>query len=122
MNFLKRIFGEPVERRTALDAAREVLVAGYRRIAAQRGCAPGPEFPDDKIVEIYTRVCTEFASAAKIRNERIPGTILNHIALHFMVMSQGFGNEIYEWQFPYEIEKYLAEGLREDFKQPLSLF
>jgi hypothetical protein len=123
-SFLERIFGkpEPEKASTAHTATREALISGYRRVAAQRGCAPGPRFPDDKIIEIYTRVCTEFTAAAKVRNERIPASILNHIALHFMVMSEGLGDAVYEWQFPYEVEKYLNEGLRDDFRQALPLF
>lgn len=126
MGFLNWIFGEPKKPRTLyddfLEAAVPAIVNGYRLVAAQRDCAPGPEIPDAKIFEIYQRVMEAFQSAAKARGERIPATILNNIVLYFLQSYQMFGEVRCESHLQYEIAKYTEDGLREDYKRHLSLF
>ncbi len=116
---------KPVDRRTLLDkatkASGEVIVAGYRRIAAQYGCAPTQQTSDEKIIEIYTRVATSFNRTAEERAERIPALQLNHIVLKFLQAHEDLGPEIMASHLQYEIEKYAASGLRADYQQNLSL-
>ncbi len=104
------------------DISMPLIVNGYRRIAAQRGCALGPEVSDAKIIEIYQRVLEAFQTAARARGERIPATILNYIVLYFLQNYQTFGDARFESHLQYEIVKYSQEGLRDDYKQHLSLF
>ena len=130
MSLLKKLFGEAPKQRTMLDDVQEVsnklIVKGYRRIAAQLGCAPTAKTTDQKIVEIYSRVGTAFQQAAEQRGEHIPALYLNTIVLKFIKVHEMF----YESPFPqrfqehlqYEVNKYLAEGLRPDYKQELPLF
>ena len=116
---------KPRDRRTLLDTATkasgEVIVAGYRRIAAQHGCAPTQQTSDEKIIEIYTRVGTSFNRTAEQRAERIPALQLNHIVLKFLQMQEDLGPEIMASHLQYEIEKYATSGLRADYQQNLSL-
>ena len=126
MGLLSWIFGEPKKPRNAYDDFLEIavplVVNGYRRIAAERGCAPGPEVSDAKIIEIYQRVLEAFKAAASTRGERIPATILNYIALFFFQKYKLLGDARFESHLQYEITKYSQEGLREDYKQHLELF
>lgn len=97
MSFLQRLFGGPTKQRTVLDDVQDVsgklIVSGYRRIAAQRGCAPGPAISDAQIIQIYKTVGTAFQDAARARNEIVRAAILNNIVLFFLQKYQMFGIE-----------------------------
>ena len=116
---------KPRDRRTLLDTATKasagVIVAGYRRIAAQHGCAPTQQTSDQEIIEIYTLVTTGFNRTAEERAERIPALQLNHIVLKFLQMQEDLGPEIMAFHLQYKIEKYATNGLRADYQQNLSL-
>ena len=58
-----------------LEVATPIVVNGYRRIAARRGCAPGPGISDAEIVAIYQKVGTAFQDAARARGEILPAAI-----------------------------------------------
>lgn len=129
MGFLSRIFGEPKKQRTIyddfLEAASPVLVNGYRRIAAARGCAPGPDISDAEIIQIYQTVGTAFQDAARARGELLPAAILNNIVLYFFQKYQMMGKaspEFFAQHVAYEASKYQRDGLREEYRQPLELF
>ena len=111
--------------RTMLDDVQEIggrlIVKGYRGIAAQHGCAPTGKTTDAKILEIYTRVTTSFHQAAKQRGEQIPALIDNHIVLKFLQLYEMMPGHL-DQHLQYEVKKYLAEGLRPDYKQELQLF
>jgi FixJ family two-component response regulator len=113
------------KQRTMLDRAQEagskVVVIGYRRIAAQLGCAPTAKTTDQKIVEIYSKVGTAFQQAAEQRGEHIPALYLNTIVLKFLQVYEMLGEQRLQEHLQYEVNKYLAEGLRPDYKQKLSL-
>ena len=113
------------DQRTLLDTATKastgVIVAGYRQIAAQHGCAPTQQTSDEKIIEIYTRVTTSFNRTAEQRGERIPALQLNHIVLKFLQAHEDLGPEIMASHLHYELNKYAASGLRADYQQNLSL-
>lgn len=112
-----------------LDEVQEVggklIVSGYRRIAAQRHCAPGPETSDAEIVQIYKIVGTAFQDTARMRGEIIPAAILNNIVLFFLQKYQMFGRanpKFFTEHLEYERAKYRTSGLREEYRQPLNLF
>lgn len=125
MSFLQKIFGAPPKQRTMLDDVQDVgsrlIIKGYRKIAAQHGCAPTAKTTDQKIMEIYTLVTTAFHQAATQRGERIPALVDNYIVLKFFQLYEMLPGHL-EQHLQYEVKKYLAEGLRPDYKQELSLF
>ena len=114
------------KKRTLLDEVQEVggtlIVSGYRRIAAQHGCAPSAKTTDQKIVEIYSRVGTAFRQASQQRGELMPALILNFIVFKFLQVYEMMGEQMLQEHLQYEVQKYLAEGLRPDYRQELSLF
>lgn len=126
MSLFNRLFGAPAKQRTMLDDAQEVsgrlIVKGYRRIAAQHGCAPTAKTTDQKIMEIYSKVSTAFHQAAEQRGERIPALFDNHIVIMFLQAYEMFGEQRLQEHLQYEVNKYLAEGLRPDYKRELRLF
>ncbi len=125
MSFLKNLFGPVPKPRTLLDDTQEVgnklIVKGYRRIAAQHGCAPTAKTTDKKIIEIYTLVSKVFHQAAERRGEHIPALFQNCIVLKFLKVYELAGDHL-QHHLQYEVDKYLAEGLRPDYKQELRLF
>jgi len=130
MSFLKNLFGAPAKQRTLLGDIQEVsgrlIVKGYRRIAAQHGCAPTAKTTDAKIIEIYSTVLSAFGEASKKRGEDIPALYLNHIVAKFYQVYEMFHGSPFPQRFQehlkYEVNKYLAEGLRPDYMQKLQLF
>ncbi len=109
-----------------LDDVKEItgrlLIRGYRRIGAQNQCAPTTKTTDDKIVEIYYKVIAAFDGAADQRRERIPAPIKNFIVLKFFQVYEMLGDVRLENHLKYEVEKYLTEGLRDDYKSGVELF
>jgi hypothetical protein len=120
--FLSSWFGK---RRTMLDRVQEssskVIVGGYRRIGAQLGCAPTARTTDQKIIEIYTKVGAAFHEAAERRGEHIPALYLNSIVLGFIKLDEMVGDQCMQQHLQYEVDNYLAEGLRPDYRQELNL-
>lgn len=102
--------------------ARPLIINGYRKVGKERGCAPTSKTSDKKIIDVYTQVLNAFNSAAKIRDERIPAVKLNFIALKFFQVYEMMGEEGMNSHLEYEVEKYLEEGLRAEYNQPLELF
>jgi len=115
--------------------AGKAIVRGFRDIASHNACAPTAKTSDEKILEIYSKVTEAFRAAAEQRGEFIPAVFLNRIVMGFLQM--------YEWRFEkdgkpgldeaiaekcfcdhlkYEVEKYIAEGLRPDYKRGSRLF
>ena len=125
MSFLKNLFGAPAKQRTLLDDIQEVggrlIIKGYRKIAAQHGCAPTAKTTDKKIIEIYTLVTTAFHQAAMQRGEQIPALVDNHIVLKFLQLYEMMPGHLQQ-HLQYEVNKFQIEGLRPDYKQELQLF
>jgi hypothetical protein len=103
------------------ESGSKVIVSGYRRIGAQLGCPPTAKTTDEKIVEIYTKVGTAFHEVAKQRGEHISALYLNNIVLGFLKLYEMSGDQFVHQHLQYEVDKYLAEGLRPEYKQELSL-
>jgi hypothetical protein len=105
-----------------LAVAAPVLVNGYRSIAAANKIAPTSKTSDQKIIEIYQIVGSAFREASKHRNEHIPAGHLNTIVLKFFQVHEMMGETMFNDHLKYEVDKYIQEGLREDYKRDLRLF
>ena len=106
----------------ALKASTAFIVGGYRSIAGQHGCAPSNMTSDEKIMEIYSRVCSAFSQAAERRGEHIPAVYLNRIVLKFLQVYEKMPQHFFDEHLRYELDKYVAEGLRPEYRQELPLF
>ncbi len=104
------------------DTGGKLIVSGYRRIGSQQQTAPTAETSDDEIIAIYKQVVTAFSEAASTRGEHLAAENLNYIAWKFLVVKEKMGTEMFYEHLKYEVNKYHEEGLREDYKQELSLF
>ena len=131
MGLFDKLFGNspPKKERTLYDdfkaTAGPLVVSGYRRVAAQRGCAPGPSVSDEEILVVYEMVLTTFQKVAHERGEHLPAAILNNIALFFLQKYQMVGQanvQFFTEHVAYEAFKYHKEGLREEYRRPLELF
>jgi hypothetical protein len=92
MGLLDKLFGHRKQRTMYddfLEAATPIVVSGYRRIAARRGCAPGPSVSDAEIIAIYQKVGTAFQDAARARGEILPAAILNNVVLIYATNING---------------------------------
>jgi hypothetical protein len=125
MSFFQTLFGTAPKQRTMLDGVQEVssrlIIKGYRKIAAQHGCAPTAKTSDGKIMEIYTQVSQAFHAASQKRGEHIPALVQNYIVLKFLQVNETIPDHLQQ-HLQYEVEKYTAQGLRSDYKQELQLF
>jgi hypothetical protein len=114
--------------------AADVIISGFRRLAALNRCAPTSNTSDEKIIEIYSKVTAVFNEAAKKRGERIRTVYLNGIVMKFLQMYElrfkkddkppldEQAAEKFLWDhLQYEIDKYLAEGLRPDYRKEVPL-
>ena len=128
MGLLDKVFGHRKQRTMYddfLEAATPIVVTGYRRIAARRGCAPGPSVSDAEIIAIYQKVGTAFQDAARARGEILPSAILNNIVLIFFQKYQTIGKSnpaFFDEHIAYEAAKFQNEGLRNEYQRELSLF
>lgn len=104
------------------EVAEPLIVDSYRKIASINGIAPTSKTSDNKIIEIYSRVDSAFKEASKQRNEQIQVGYINTIVLKFIQVYEMGGDIFIEEHLKYEIDKYLIEGLRSDYKNELKLF
>jgi hypothetical protein len=98
------------------------LVKRFRQIGEYNNTAPTQTISDEKIIEIYTKICTSFRKASLERQERIPANNLNTIAMKFFKVYEDFGENFMQDHLKYEVDKYLKEGLRSDYQRELPLF
>jgi hypothetical protein len=77
---------------------------------------------DQKIIEIYQRVGSAFREASNQRGEHIPAGHLNTVVLKFFQVYEMMGDTMFYEHLKYEVDKYIQEGLRPDYKQDLKLF
>jgi hypothetical protein len=119
--FLPSLLRGTPKKRTALDAAKEITVRAFRRIAAQRSCAPTAKTSNEKIWEIATMVGMAFRQAAEKRGEHIRAENLNFIILKFLQVYETMGERMLQEHLQYEVDRYLALGLRPDYRRELSL-
>jgi hypothetical protein len=126
MSWLKKLFGGTTQPRAILDEIHEtggkLVVSGYRRLATQNGCAPTTATSDKEILEIYKKVGTAFREASQQRNECLPAGTMNYIVWKFIQIKEMMGSEMLDSHLEYELQKYLSNGLRPDYRQELHLF
>ena len=98
------------------------IVNGFRKLAKENNSPPTSKTSDDEIIDIYHIVGAAFNEASEKRNEIISDGNLNTIVLKFIIVYEQFGKDFFADHLIYEIEKYLREGLRDDYKNDLILF
>ena len=108
--------------RTALDEVNEVIVKGFRRLGEANGVAPTSKLSDEDIIEIAREVGFAFKQVAEKRNEHLKAGYLFAIQMKFFAVYETQDNDFYREHLDYECDKYLREGLREDYKQDIKLF
>ena len=104
-----------------LEASAQVIVNFYRELGVYNNCPPTAKTSDQKILEIYSLVSTAFQEAAKRRGEQIPipAVFINRIVSGFLQIYENMGEHFMQEHLRYEIDKYVREGLRPDYRQPL---
>ena len=107
-----------------LEVTAELIVNFYRELGAHNNCAPTARTSDQKILEIYSLVCSAFQEAAGRRGELtpIPADLLTRIVSGFLQMYEGMGERFMQEHLRYEIDKYEREGLRPEYRLPLPFF
>jgi len=105
-----------------LEEGSKLVVDFYRELGAYNKCPPTAKTSDQKIIEIYSLVCTAFQETAKRRGEQIPAEFLNRIVSSFLQIYENMGEDSMHEHLQYETDKYLREGLRPDYRHPLRFF
>ncbi|QKJ63336.1 hypothetical protein [Flavobacterium sp. M31R6] len=116
---LKRKPDEPVSSEDKLNTS---LVKRLRNIGEYNNIAPTDKTSDEKIIEIYTLICSSFRKASSEKQERIPADNLNTIVMKFFKLYEEFGEDFMQEHLEYELKKYAIEGLRPEYKKGISLF
>ena len=116
---LKRKPQEPVSFEDKLNTS---LVKRLRNIGEFNNTAPTEKTSDEKIIEIYTLICSTFRKASSEKQERIPADNLNIIAMKFFKVYEEFGEDFMKEHLEYELKKYKNEGLRPEYQRGISLF
>jgi hypothetical protein len=116
---LKRKPEEPFSFEDKLNTS---LVKRLRNIGEYNKTAPTEKISDEKIIEIYTLICSSFRKASLQRHERIPANNLNTIAMKFFNLYEEFGENFMKEHLEYELNKYKKEGLRPEYKREIALF
>ncbi len=112
-------FFKKKKQRTMLDEVHDATIKLFRSIGESNGVAPTKELSDEKIIKISQEVMTAFKEAAKQKGEHIPAGYLMTISMKFFSVYEKTGEDFYYEHLNYEINKYLSEGLREDYKHSL---
>lgn len=107
------------EPRTMYDEFQETTIKLFRSIGESNGVAPTQKLSDEKIIKISQEVMTAFKEAGEQKGEHIPGGYLMTIAMKFFAVYEMSGEEFYYEHLNYEVNKYINEGLREDYKHNL---
>lgn len=99
-----------------------IAIKGYRKYAKDNECAPTSKTSDEKIIEITREVMTAFTKISEKRNENLPGAYKHFIVIYFLQAFEMIGEKYYREHLEYELDKFLNEGLRDDFKIELNIF
>ncbi|MFW3405621.1 hypothetical protein ACN9JU_01910 [Aliarcobacter butzleri] len=105
--------------RTLYDEFQDTTVGIFRSIGESNNISPTKKMSDEQIMRISQEVMTGFKRAAEQKGEHIPGGYLMTIAMKFFSVYEQFGEEYYYEHLNYEINKYLSDGLREDYQHNL---
>ena len=98
------------------ESAGSIIVNGFRRLATANQTAPTSKTSDQEIIDIYQQVGSAFHEASKERNENLPAEIISTIAFKFFLVYEMFGEVGYRQHLKYEVDNYINEGLRDDYK------
>ena len=104
------------------DKLNTSLVKRLRELGDYNNTAPTENISDEKIIEIYTLICSSFRKASTEKQERIPANNLNTIAMKFFKVYEEFGEDFMQEHLEYELKKYKNEGLRPEYQRGISLF
>ena len=104
------------------DKLNTSLVKRLRELGDYNNTAPTENISDEKIIEIYTLICSSFRKASSDKQERIPANNLNTIAMKFFKVYEEFGENFMQEHLEYELKKYTTEGLRPEYQRGISLF
>lgn len=113
---------KPIEPISFEDKLNVSLVKRFRQIGKYNNTAPTEKTSDEKIIQIYTLICTSFRKASLENQERIPANNLNTIAMKFFKVYEEFGEVFMKEHLEYELDKYRTQGLRLEYKIETSLF
>ena len=116
---MKRKPEEPISFEDKLNTS---LVKRLRELGEYNNTAPTENISDEKIIEIYTLICSSFRKASSEKQERIPANNLNTIAMKFFKVYEEFGEDFMQEHLEYELKKYTTEGLRPEYQRGISLF
>ena len=95
--------------RTALDEVNSITAKMFRPLVNEK------DLSDENILQIVQLVMTSFKSAAENRGESISGASLMKIAAKFVKVYDISTPEFFEEHLQYEINLYVAQGLRDDY-------
>ena len=104
------------------DKLNTSLVKRLRELGDYNNTAPTENISYEKIIEIYTLICSSFRKASSEKQERIPANNLNTIAMKFFKVYEEFGEDFMKEHLEYELKKYKNEGLRPEYQRGISLF
>ncbi len=107
--------------RTMLDEVQDVTVQAFRNLGKANGVPPTKKMTDEEIIKISQETMTAFKQTAEQRNEQIQAGYLFAIAMKFFSVYEQLGEKFYQEHLEYELNKYLNEGLREDYQQDIRL-
>lgn len=110
---------EKQKKRTLYDEFQDSTVELFRSIHGADNLSLIENISDEVIFKISQEVIVAFKKAAEEKGERIAGGHLLTIAMYFLSAYAEFGEDWCSDHLKYEIDKYLTEGLREDYKQNL---
>lgn len=105
--------------RNVYDEVRDNTVKIFRNIAKSNNIEQINSLSDEKIMNIAQEVMTSFKDTAEQKGEQIPGGYLLTIAMKFIIVYSTTDEKFYNEHLVYEINKYINDGLREDYKHNL---
>ncbi len=113
---------KPIEPISFEDKINSSLIKRLRELGKYNNTAPTENTSDEKVIEIYSLICSSFREARKEKQEQIPADNLNTIAMKFFKVYEEFGEDFMQEHLEYELKKYANEGLRPEYKKGISLF
>ena len=107
------------EVQTGADALNGSLAKLFREVGEASDVPPTKKLSDEQINKIFKEVTTAFTQAGEQKGEHIPGGYIMTIVMTFFAAYEKYGEDFYYDHLNYEINKYLNEGLRENYKHNL---
>ncbi|TBR76190.1 MAG: hypothetical protein EPN64_08825 [Burkholderiaceae bacterium] len=105
----------------AQELSGSIIAGAFREIARQLGVGPSSDMTDAEIVAMYRKVAGAFDRAASQKGEVLSAGIKSRIVLYFFVTRETVGEDFIDKHLDYEVDRYLTDGLRDDYRKPLHL-